>query len=569
MSRLRLINSFRARLLLIFSLILLLTLVLQFVFNLWSQRDKETQLAEQERAIALAASLGVKASSTTKLLDDLRESELQTDSTGYPFWTTQPALCDPFCPPDKFIPGRISTIIIINYRNEIYDSLNYYQYVARPVLDATGKPSVNKDGYVSVPRPIAELELPGFVNADQALRAAQEDGRQELPEWLRKNVGVAPRVGAARSVVIPVRVNPDRPEDVLYAVNEKGEYLLDKNGNKLIEKKVWYIIVVLNAIASRQSWWQEPQWWALPLLLALALLLVIIAVWQFTKPVAALAEGARRVAAGDFSFRVPVDDTRHEMGQLASGFNEMTAQLARTRELELQLNQAERSAVVGRVASAIAHEIRNPLTYINLTLDHLRAALFPEDAVKRETFDRLTEQLKNEVGRINKHITELLNYARPSRLNFIPLDLRAEAGDAMRLVAGQAEARDIVTNITQRDDIAPVMADRDSLRSVLSNLLINAVQAMNGGGRLDVNLYRDKEQPAVCIEIADTGSGIPTEDVPKIFEPYFSTKETGTGLGLAIVKKGIEEHGGTINVASEIGRGTKFTIVLPVDRHKI
>ena len=541
MSRLRLINSFRARLLLIFSLILLLTLVLQFFFNLWSQRDKETQLAEQERAIAVAAALGFKTFSTADLLDNLLEKEQITDSTGYPFWTTKPKDCGPDCPEVKFIPGRIRNVLVVNDKNEIYDSLNYEQYARQPVIDAQGKPKSGEDGKpLYQARKAEELHLPGFVNADQAIRAAREETGREPPDWLAKSPSATPRVGEARSVVIPVRVSSEQ------------------------ELKTWYLVIVLDAISSRQGFWQQPQWWALPLLLALALLLVVIAVWQFTKPVAALAEGARRVAAGDFSFRVPVDDTGHEMGQLASGFNEMTAQLARTRELELQLNQAERSAVVGRVASAIAHEIRNPLTYINLTLDHLRAALFPEDTVKRETFDRLTEQLKNEVGRINKHITELLNYARPSRLNFMPLDLRAEAGDAMRLVAGQAEARDIVTNISQRDDIAPVMADRDSLRSVLSNLLINAVQAMNGGGRLDVNIYRDKEQPTVCIEIADTGSGIPAEDVPKIFEPYFSTKETGTGLGLAIVKKGVEEHGGTISVASEIGQGTTFTIVLPI-----
>jgi nitrogen fixation/metabolism regulation signal transduction histidine kinase len=349
-------------------------------------------------------------------------------------------------------------------------------------------------------------------------------------------------VGEARSVLIPVRVSAE--------------------GGQL---KTWYLVVVLNAIATQTSYLQQLQGWALPLILGLALLLVTVAVWQFTKPVAALAQGARRVAAGDLSFRVPVEDTGHEMGQLASSFNEMTAQLARTRELEMQLNQAERSAVVGRVASAIAHEIRNPLTYINLTLDHLRASLFPEDAAKRETFDRLTEQLKNEVGRINKHITELLNYARPSRLNFTPLDLRAEAEDAMRLVEGQASARNVVTEITQQTELPAVSADRDSLRSVLSNLMINAVQAMNGrdGGRLDVRLSKETG-PTARIEIADTGTGIPAEDLPKIFEPYFSTKETGTGLGLAIVKKGVEEHGGTIAVASEMGRGTTFTITLPI-----
>jgi signal transduction histidine kinase len=160
-----------------------------------------------------------------------------------------------------------------------------------------------------------------------------------------------------------------------------------------------------------------------------------------------------------------------------------------------------------------------------------------------------------------------LNYARPSRLNFQPLDLRAEAEDALRLVEGQAAAREIATTLTQRDELPKIWADRDSLRSVLSNLMINAVQAVNGdAGRLDVTIYRDKERPLACIEVSDSGVGIPADDLPKIFEPYFSTKETGTGLGLAIVKKGVEEHGGTIDVTSETGRGTTFKIALPLDK---
>src|SRR5207302_2084467 len=110
-----------------------------------------------------------------------------------------------------------------------------------------------------------------------------------------------------------------------------------------------------------------------------------------------------------FSFRVPA--ARHdEMGELATAFNEMTAKLGRTRQLETQLHQAEKAAVVGRLASAIAHEIRNPLNYINLTLDHLRAAFAPEDARKRETFERLASQLKAEVARINAHISDFLSY---------------------------------------------------------------------------------------------------------------------------------------------------------------
>jgi signal transduction histidine kinase len=255
------------------------------------------------------------------------------------------------------------------------------------------------------------------------------------------------------------------------------------------------------------------------------------------------------------------------MGQLARVFNEMINRLARTRELEAQLHQAEQSAVVGRLASAIAHEIRNPLNYINLTLDHLRSALAPEDPGKRETFERLASQLKTEVGRINRHISDFLNYSRPARLELRPLDLRAEIEDALRLVEVQASENNIKMELKSAGEVPQALGDAEALRSVFTNLLLNAVQAINGeGGQLTITLAAEAANQRARVDITDTGPGIPPEHISKVFEPYFSTKETGTGLGLAIVKKAIDDHGGTITVTSKQGTGTTFTITLPTTR---
>ena len=150
--------------------------------------------------------------------------------------------------------------------------------------------------------------------------------------------------------------------------------------------------------------------------LLLATLAAGVLVWRFTLPIRELSRGTQRVAAGDFAFRVPGAESRDEIGGLATTFNEMVTQLGRTRELESQLKQAEQSAVVGRLASAIAHEIRNPLNYINLTLDHLRTALAPEDQTEARDVERLAVQLKTEVARINTRISEFLNYSRPVEL---------------------------------------------------------------------------------------------------------------------------------------------------------
>jgi signal transduction histidine kinase len=285
-------------------------------------------------------------------------------------------------------------------------------------------------------------------------------------------------------------------------------------------------------------------------------------VWRFTRPVKELSIAARKVAGGDFDVQV-ASDSRDEMGTLASAFNEMTAKLGRARELETQLHQAEKGAVVGRLAAAIAHEIRNPLNYINLTLDHLRSSFAPADQAKRTTFVRLTDQLKTEVARINRHITDFLKYSRPSKLELQDLDIRLEAEDALRLVEVRADECGIETRIEQDDVLPPVMADRESLRSVFTNLVINALEAIDGeGGKVSIRLS-NTDGNSVKVEVTDTGRGISPEDISKVFEPYFSTKETGTGLGLAIVKKAVDDHGGTISVASKEGSGTTFTIILP------
>ena len=298
------------------------------------------------------------------------------------------------------------------------------------------------------------------------------------------------------------------------------------------------------------------------LILLLSTALTFFLVWRFTRPIANLSEAAQRVAGGDLKFRLADAKRTDEIGRLAAQFNEMTAELEKTRHLETQLRQAEKSAVVGRLASAIAHEIRNPLNYINLTLDHLRAKFAPENQAKQADFEKLTAQLKTEVGRINNQISDFLRYSRPTKLNLQPIDARRAVEDSLRIVEPQAEDQNIAISLIERENTPEILGDREVLRSVFNNLFINAVQAMSkDGGKLNVTIVPNDE--AVKIEIADTGGGIPAENIDKIFEPYFSTKETGTGLGLAIVKKIVDDHHGTITVESKLNEGTKFTVRLP------
>jgi signal transduction histidine kinase len=414
---------------------------------------------------------------------------------------------------DERITQRIKDIIVINNEWQVYDSLSPENL---PTDDNGETKYLNLSEIKNLP-PLVESNRLGadrdkFPNADPT-------ANQEID-------------GEAHA--IPIETNQGR----------------------------WYVMVILKTDGSEDALKA-----AQPLIYTLAILLIstlitIFLVWRFTRPIANLSNAARRVAAGDLSFRVKDAKRTDEIGQLASQFNEMTAELEKTRDLEMQLREAEKSAVVGRLGSAIAHEIRNPLNYINLTLDHLRAKFAPSDEAQRADFEKLTTQLKKEVARINSQISDFLNYSRPAKVHLQPIDVRKVIEDSLHIVEPQAAECNIKISLVEHENVPRILGDAEFLRSVFNNLFINAVHATEkNGGNLNVKISPDAE--FVKIEISDTGIGISEEILEKIFEPYFSTKETGTGLGLAIVQKVIEQHNGTISVESKENEGTKFTVKLP------
>ena len=495
-----LVESFRARLLLLLALMLGLTLGIQYYFNVRAVRANARMIIEQEQAIMTGVALGVKGLTSDKYLDEIIGS------------AREPLLNN------KRI--RVRNILIVDDDGNIRDSL-------APEFS----PRKNEDGS---PRFVQfkDIQLLPLRSVVQFTGAADE---QPLPPWIPPST--TSDFGEAGAFYFPVKTDQGRR----------------------------FIIVVLDSANILTNVFERQTSRSALLTLAVLFVTTLITgffVWRFTRPIKELAVAARNVAAGNFAVQVETK-RRDEMGTLATAFNEMTAKLGRARELETQLHQAEKGAVVGRLAAAIAHEIRNPLNYINLTLDHLRSSFAPADPQKKTTFIRLTDQLKTEVGRINRHISDFLKYSRPTKLELQDVDIRAEAQDALRLVEARASECGIETTIVQEETLPAVMADRESLRSVFTNLVINAVEAIDGeGGRVSIKLSNTNDN-SVKVEISDTGCGIAAEDISKVFEPYFSTKETGTGLGLAIVKKAVDDHGGTISVASKQGSGTTFTIILP------
>jgi signal transduction histidine kinase len=299
------------------------------------------------------------------------------------------------------------------------------------------------------------------------------------------------------------------------------------------------------------------------------LLIAIIAVvsWRFTRPIKELSNAALRVSSGDFDFEVPVV-RRDEVGALARIFNEMLAGLREKRELEERLRRAERSAISSRVAAGIAHEIRNPLSFISLSVDYVRDKFAPAAEQARADFTQLMDSVKEEINRLNDLVSDFLNLGRPARLKLRELDARSLVEEVAGLVRAKAEQQGVRLAVRVTSEAygshsldTHIQADADQLKTCFSNLAINAVQAMPEGGALTITLHPRSSN--VEVQFADTGHGIAPESLEHLFEPYFTTKEKGTGLGLALTKKLIEDHGGRVTVDSKLGVGTTFAVTLP------
>ena len=292
------------------------------------------------------------------------------------------------------------------------------------------------------------------------------------------------------------------------------------------------------------------------LLLLAAIGVISLMARRFSAPIKHLQSSFEKVVEGDFSIHV---ESRggDEIAKLAGAFNRMVEELRKNREKEASLRQKERLASLGQLAAGVAHEIRNPLNAIGLTIHHLEDRFMAEDDASSRQYVRI---IQDEIKRLDKTVGNFLGYLREEKLNRRPVDMNGYIHDILRLYRREFEKQNIQV-IFEPAGTCLFNIDGSRFKTVVINILINALQAMPDGGRLKIGLECKRK----VLWIEDNGSGIPPGIEEHIFDLYYTTKSSGTGLGLPTAYKIVKAHGGDISILSNKEQGTRVTITIGKD----
>lgn len=306
---------------------------------------------------------------------------------------------------------------------------------------------------------------------------------------------------------------------------------------------------------------------------------------KISAPLKQIEEVARKIAEGDYRYEFNIKNAPREVENLAASLNNMAKELEkeqkeleewgtklehkveeRTQEIKKihgQLFRSEKLASLGKLAAGVAHEINNPLTGV-LT----NASLLLEDFEKDDPRKEDVQVIVNETIRCREIVKRLLDFSRQTKPQKKQTDVNILIDNIILLVRNQTSFRNISIEKTLDEKLPQIMADPDQIQQVFINLILNAADVMPKGGKLILETKVIPIKDFIEIRITDTGTGIPEELRTRIFDPFFTTKENGTGLGLALSYGIVEQHGGTINLESQIGKGTTFIIHLPIISHE-
>ena len=300
-----------------------------------------------------------------------------------------------------------------------------------------------------------------------------------------------------------------------------------------------------------------------------SILVFVISLWissliarEITDPIQRLVNGTREVSHGNLDYQVKISGG-DEVGILSESFNQMTKKLKQYAE---ELKQAEKSAAWREVAQKLAHEIKNPLTPIQLSAERLKRRYY----ANREGYEQILEECTNviidEVERLRRLLDEFSQFARMPVINPVPSDINKILDESIKSYGEFPKNIDI--EMEYDESLPQISIDPDQIRRAFFNIIKNAIEAMENGGKLIISTKKVNSEAKghVKVKFSDTGTGISEELMKNLFTPHFSTKRGGAGLGLAIVKKIISDHGGDISVKSKEGEGTTFTIKIPLQQ---
>jgi signal transduction histidine kinase len=305
----------------------------------------------------------------------------------------------------------------------------------------------------------------------------------------------------------------------------------------------------------------------LALVVVSALLAFVMGQWLVGTPVRLLSSKARRIGRGDFSGPVTLRQ-RDELADLAREVNAMCDRLVATLD---QLRHADRLATVGKLASGVAHELGTPLNVVGA-----RARMVAAGETTLEESREYAGIIVGATDRMTATIRQLLQFARRGGPQKVPYDLRRLASETLELLRPLAKPARAELTLSSNDVDATASVDAGQFQQVVTNLVMNAIQAMPGGGVVELSVHKERVEPPaelnrpegeyLCLRVRDQGDGIAAETLPHIFEPFFTTKDVGagTGLGLAVTYGIIRDHGGWIAVESKVGEGATFSVYLPV-----
>ena len=279
------------------------------------------------------------------------------------------------------------------------------------------------------------------------------------------------------------------------------------------------------------------------------------------RPMVELQRKVAVISEGNLDVAVSFAGRNDEIGDLGRNFNHMMQQLRESRkEIETmhrtQMSRAEHLATLGEMATGLAHEIRNPLAGIAGVIEIIGRDLPPTSPARE-----MVKDVRLEINQINRILTDLLETARPHPPRMMRSNLNTTVEHAVMLARQQVLSLPIKIELEQAPDLADVEHDSDQIHQMVLNLLLNAVQAIDGHGTVRVVI--GSKDDCASVTVTDTGRGIPEQQLTQIFRPFYTTRGNGTGLGLSLVRRILDEHHGRINVTSEVGKGSTFEVLLP------